>query len=146
MTEAAHADGGDSQTAMIVIGVVVLVALGAGGYFFAQHRLVSLADEGEIQVARADVNKIEAQLQLYRSNSGMYPTQAQGLNALVEEPTEDPLPKRWAQITGEVPVDRWGNEFNYARPAVKSGGPFDVYSSGPDGKAGTKDDIGNWSP
>ncbi len=144
MSEAAHAEGGDSQAAMIVIGVAIVVSLIAGVYFFTKSKLSSTEREGRDSVARSDVELITAQLQLYRSNCGMLPTQAQGLKALLEQPATPPLPKRWVQVTKELPIDPWGNDYNYAKPAVKSRGAFDVYSSGRDGKAGTRDDIGNW--
>jgi len=45
-----------------------------------------------------------------------------------------------------VPVDPWGNPYQYISPGVN--GPFDLYSLGSDGKEGGEvdegADIGNW--
>ena len=41
-------------------------------------------------------------------------------------------------------IDRWERPYQYRVPGTKSTDGFDVFSLGPDGKEGTKDDIGNW--
>ena len=40
--------------------------------------------------------------------------------------------------------DAWGNEYQYRNPGRHNPNGYDIYSSGPDGKEGTEDDIGNW--
>ena len=41
-------------------------------------------------------------------------------------------------------LDPWGNQYQYKKPAEKSGMEYDLWSIGPDGQDGTDDDIGNW--
>jgi hypothetical protein len=41
----------------------------------------------------------------------------------------------------EIPKDQWGNEFIYVYPNTSGSTPFRVFSSGPDGKPNTSDDI-----
>jgi len=72
------------------------------------------------------------------------PTTEQGLKALVEKPTTEPLPEKWTALMEEVPKDPWGQEYKYRYPAQKSKKPFDVWSVGKDGVDGNEDDIGNW--
>lgn len=72
------------------------------------------------------------------------PTTEQGIKALVERPSSEPVPERWTQLLEEVPKDPWGQEYKYRYPATKSKKPYDIYSAGKDGQEGTDDDIGNW--
>jgi len=44
----------------------------------------------------------------------------------------------------KIPNDPWGRAYNYIYPGKHTQNSYDLYSVGPDGKAGTEDDIGNW--
>jgi general secretion pathway protein G len=41
----------------------------------------------------------------------------------------------------DVPNDPWGNPYHYRSPGQTN----EIWSNGPDGKAGTLDDIQSWS-
>ena len=85
-------------------------------------------------------------LKHYQSFALRYPTTEQGLKALVEKPTWEPVPQEWRpQAIQALKPDKWGNEYRYLYPG-KHNGPAkpDVWSIGPDGKDGTRDDVGNW--
>ncbi|MFH1018156.1 MAG: type II secretion system major pseudopilin GspG [Pseudomonadota bacterium] len=45
----------------------------------------------------------------------------------------------------EIPLDPWGNAYNYTAPGVHSPESYDLWSNGPDGDEGTADDIVNWA-
>ena len=49
-------------------------------------------------------------------------------------------PGGFAPYITEIPKDQWGNEFIYER-YTSGPTPWRVFSSGPDGKPGTSDDI-----
>ena len=73
------------------------------------------------------------------------PSTEQGLEALVSETDIEPLPRRFPEggyIT-RLPQDPWGNEYQLLNPGEQ--GAVDIFSMGPDGEAGTDDDIGNWN-
>ena len=72
---------------------------------------------------------------------------AQGLQALVEQPTNDNLIKNWRKggYMDKIPKDPWGNEFVYVCPGVH--GDFDISSYGGDGVPGGEDkdkDVNSW--
>jgi general secretion pathway protein G len=97
--------------------------------------------------AKADIGSVMQSLNLYRLDNGRYPTQEQGLRALVEKPTVDPIPNNWkgGGYMDRVPVDPWGKEYQYLNPGVH--GEVDVFSYGADSKAGGEGndaDIGSW--
>jgi type II secretion system protein G len=88
---------------------------------------------GEIRVA-ADIQGISTQLKLYERMNGLYPTTAQGLQALVTQPDTNPRPTRWYQLYREVPKDPWQNNYIYVCPGIKHPESYDLYSAGPDRK------------
>ena len=87
-------------------------------------------------------------LKLYKLDNGRYPTTEQGLNALVQKPSTDPVPMNW-KVGGyldKLPQDPWGHPYQYASPGTHNN-EVDVYSLGADSKPGGQDndsDIGNW--
>ncbi len=82
----------------------------------------------------------------YQLDNACYPTTAQGLKALVEKPTSDPLPsERWRKyLMKKVPKDPWGNEYIYVYPGAHNPDSYDLSSMGKNKLAGDDDDIKNW--
>ena len=116
-------------TLLEIMLVVMIIALLAGSVMFMMGDQLTDARESRVQ---ADVKSMSTFLWMYNGKNGGFPTTEQGLQALV--------PK---QIK-EVPTDPWNQPYNYEFPGKHNSGSYDLYSSGPDKKAGTSDDIGNW--
>ena len=94
----------------------------------------------------SDFNSIGSALKSYRNCAGFYPTTQQGLAALITRPSTKPLPKRWSQSMDQMPVDPWSRTYRYrALPEGDSRG-FELWSAGPDGVDGTKDDLSSLDP
>ena len=65
---------------------------------------------------------------------------------MVYSTTRGPTPPYDDGYLKRVPVDPWGNPYQYLAPGTR--GAFDLYSLGADGKEGGSDhdaDIGNWA-
>ncbi|HEY1053168.1 MAG TPA: type II secretion system major pseudopilin GspG [Prosthecobacter sp.] len=93
----------------------------------------------------AKVNGIQTALTSYKIANLTYPTQEQGLEALVARPTGQPAPKRWTPLLkADALMDPWGRKMAYRNPGKRNSNGYDVYSFGPDGLDNTEDDIGNW--
>ena len=123
---------------VLVIGVVVLIVLGgAFGFIFSTQ----LSPEERVQ---SDLRAFEAALNIYQSKTLRLPSSNQGLKALVEKPTADPIPRQWSRQMMRVPLDPWGREYDYRFPGLNNSESYDLRSAGPDGVFDTKDDIGNW--
>ena len=84
----------------------------------------------------------------------VFPSTEQGLLALVEPPMEEgedseKAASKWDGsylVKSEIPVDPWGNEYQYEYPSTHSRDDQpDIWSFGPDGEDGTEDDIFSWS-
>lgn len=99
-------------------------------------RAPSADDEALREIAREHTHQIANAVQLYWYVNQDYPSHEDGLRALLDPPKGKP-------VFRVLPRDPWGREFLYRRPGAY-GAEFDVYSRGPDGEAGTPDDVGSW--
>jgi len=131
-------------TLVEVLVVVVIIGMLAA---LVAPRVVGRGEEAKRTAALVQIREIEQALDMYKLDSGMYPTTEQGLESLVEKPTTSPEPKRWKEggYLKKVPVDPWGKEYVYRKPGDH--GEFDLFSCGPDGEEGGEGDgkdITNW--
>lgn len=124
---------------LIVLAVIgMLVALG-----------VSQADKilgnSQESIARIYVNEtMKTPLMSYRMHMGSYPSTQEGLQALITPPGNRADRWRGPYIDSKtVPLDPWGNPYQYRYPGTKNPDKYDLYSYGPSGQEGN-DDIGNW--
>ncbi|MDN4502950.1 type II secretion system major pseudopilin GspG [Alteromonadaceae bacterium BrNp21-10] len=102
-------------------------------------------ETAQLKKAAVDIRQLENALEMYKLRNSVFPTTEQGLEALVSMPTIDPIPRNYPEegfIKG-LPQDPWGNDYQLLSPGEM--GRIDLYSNGPDGEAGTEDDIGNWN-
>ena len=97
-------------------------------------------------LAVEDLRAISQALHAYEMLNGDFPTQTQGLRALIEEPRVAPRAKHWHPLMNRLPSDPWGAAYVYVYPTRHPGGrfPFDLFSLGADGVP-SGDDIGNWA-
>lgn len=121
----------------MVIGIIALI-LGAAAAVIGRG-----GAGARIQMADTMVNGVGTKLEEYRLLGGVYPSQAQGLQALVTKPTIAPVPKRYTSLYEEVPKDPWSQDLKYQFPGSKVPNKPEVVSAGPDGQFGTDDDISN---
>lgn len=121
---------------LVVIAVIsLLAALVAPNVF----RHVGTAKDAS---AKTQIEMLGAALDAYRLDNGRYPTTAQGLEALWEEPTAEPRPSNWRgpYLRKEVPADPWGNPYLYVSPGEDHRTGYDLVSYGADGEAGGEDE------
>ena len=123
---------------ILVLGIIGLL-VGAGIYSMGD-----VLGSGKKKRASADLTTLATAFSNYEMSNGVLPSTEQGVMALVEKPSGRPQPQSWSPVMKKLILDPWKNPYNYRRPAQKDKGPFDVWSSGPDGISGNADDIGNW--
>jgi general secretion pathway protein G len=124
--------------------LVVLVIIGVLGALIVPNLFSSL-DDARITAARTDINTLTQALKRYKLDNQRYPTQEQGLQALVAKPTAGTPPPNWKPYLDKLPNDPWGRPYQYLSPGVR--GEVDIFSFGADGQAGGDDknaDIGSW--
>mgnify|MGYP001069881152 FL=1 len=124
------------RVVLVIIGIIASMVV---------PNIMGSQDTAREQKAAIDIGSLETALGMYRSQNYNYPTTEQGLEALITETDIEPLPKRFPDggYIKRLPKDPWGNDYQLLNPGEK--GKIDIFSMGPDGEAGTDDDIGNWN-
>ena len=122
---------------LVVVTIIGLLVAFVAPRYFGQ------VGKSEINTAKAQIDAFEKALDLYRLDTGRYPSTEMGLKALVERP---PSEAKWngPYLRKGVPADPWGRQFVYRAPGAK--GDFDLVSYGRDGApggAGEDADISN---
>ena len=126
----------------LMIVVIIIAALAA----MIVPRLSGRADQAKVAVAQSDIGaNIATALKLYQLDNGNFPTNEQGLNALLTKPSSEPVPNNWnGPYIEKPPVDPWGNPYKYTCPGTNNKTSYDLFSAGKDGIEGTEDDVTNW--
>lgn len=124
--------------------MVVLLIIGIMASMVAPS-ILGNQEEAQLKKAAVDIQQLESALEMYKLKNNRFPTTEQGLDALVEEPTIEPLPRNYPSdgFIKRLPEDPWGNPYTLISPGEL--GDIDIFSNGPDMEAGTDDDIGNWN-
>lgn len=140
-----HRRRSDAEAGFTLIELlVVLVILGLLAAFAAPQVLKYLGS-AKSDAANAQIQNIASILDLYRLEVGSYPSDADGLEALVEEPGDA---ARWNGPyvkKRDALVDPWGQIFAYRMPGEH--GEYDLYSLGADqaeGGEGEDQDVTSW--
>jgi len=122
------------QSGFTLIEILVVVMILGLLISLAAPRLIGRTDDAKVVKARADIAAIEQALNLYKLDSGDYPTSEQGLEALVDEPTTGDAPRGWREngYMERVPLDPWDGSYLYA----SDGRSYVLRSLGADGEEG----------
>ena len=118
---------------LAILGLIVgLVAPRALGYL----------GRGKVEAARIDIRTLAGALDLFRLDFARFPTQSEGLRALIMPP---PGLAGWAgpYLPGRsVPSDPWGHPYLYRIPGQH--GAYDLFSRGTDNAPDGSQEVANW--
>ena len=135
-----------SDDAFTLLEILVVLAIIGLLVSLAVTNLDRLFGNAQKDMAKMFVTQsVQAPLAAYKIHLGEYPTTAQGLQALITAPGDKA--ERWRGPylqEAKLPVDPWGEPYQYRYPGVKNKDRYDLWSKGPDKTDGTEDDIGNW--
>jgi general secretion pathway protein G len=127
---------------LVVLGILALLAS------LAISNVTGIFGGAQKDTAKIFVNQtLKTSLVSYRIYMSDYPSTAEGLQALLTPPSNkaDLWQGRGPFIEGnKVPLDPWGEPYQYRYPGVKNKGGYDLWSKGADKIDGNDDDIGNW--
>ena len=129
----------------ILVVIIVLGLLAA----LVGPRILGRVSEAKTATARTQIELLGLALDNYRLDNGSYPTSEQGLEALQEKPTREPIPLSWRgpYLKKAVPLDPWGRPYIYKSPGEHNATGYDLSTLGRDGQPGGEDedaDITNW--
>ena len=132
-----HRSGFTLVEVMIVLFILVTLA-GMAVLTFQGTR-----ERSKRQAAYTYIQTLSTAVEAYEMHMGRYPTQEQGLSALITVPSDVLNPNQWGGPylkSKATSLDPWMNEYQYECPGRH--GTFDIWSNG----AGITDNdiIGNW--
>jgi general secretion pathway protein G len=99
--------------------------------------------ESRTKIARIQITELESALQMFAFDVGRYPSNAEGLQALVSNPGNLESWKGPYVKNGTLPLDPWEKPYIYQNPGTH-GNEFDLYTLGPSGTEGSGNEVGNW--
>jgi general secretion pathway protein G len=125
---------------LLVVLVILGLLAGLVGPSVLRHLGGAKSDTAQLQIS-----ELGAGLDLFHLEVGRYPSNSEGLEALVERP---PSVENWHGPylkKRKVPKDPWGNDYHYVFPGEN--GAYDLYSYGADnaeGGEGDNKDLVSW--
>lgn len=128
----------DGYTLLELMVVILILALIIS---IAAPKVIGYFGRSKTHAAEIQISNIMASLSLYRLDAGKYPTEAQGLKALVEQPADV---KTWdgPYLTRrDGIIDPWGKPYIYKYTGT--GQQVVVMSYGADGKVGGQGEDGD---
>lgn len=126
---------------LVVLAILGLLAA------FAVPRVLKYLSSAKTDAASIQIQTLVTTLDLYRLDTGRYPTTSEGLQALIDEPAGV---RGWAGPyldKRDGIFDPWGRPYHYRFPG-EMGGDVDIFSLGADdavGGEGENQDITSWS-
>lgn len=128
---------------LIVMAVLVILAS------IVIPRFAGRTEDARRSKAISDLENVGVALDMYEADNGTYPTSDQGLLALSEIPSIDPVPINWngPYLKKAITLDPWGHPYVFISPGQYNPDSYDLASYGRDGQEGGtgKDaDIVNW--
>jgi general secretion pathway protein G len=123
----------------LLLVMVILAALAT----IVVPKFAGRSKEARVTAAMTDISNMETALRAFEVDCGRYPTEEEGLQALMDEPADL---RNWhgEYLERGVPKDPWGNPYVYVRPGRHNTNGYDLYSFGPNGQEGDDDDVVNW--
>lgn len=128
MTSNQNEDGFTLVEVMVTLVIIGLLTT------FVVLNVLPAQGKAQVQKARGDISAIETALEMYKLDQFTYPTEQEGLEALVA-----------GGVIKKMSLDPWGNPYEYRNPGER--GQVDIFSLGADGEPGGEEqnaDIGNW--
>lgn len=124
---------------LVVITILGLLAAAVGTV------ALNYLDRARSDTAQLQVDQLQVGLDLFRLDVGRFPTEDEGLTALIDQPSGNDKWNGPYIRKRDLLEDPWGRPFLYANPGQH--GRIDVYSLGADNAEGGEDenqDITSW--
>src|SRR5262245_61374046 len=135
--------GDEGFTLVEILVVITIIALIMG---LVGPRVLNYLGESKAKAAKIQIESLGSALDLYFLDSGQYPSNSEGLAALVQRPGSTASWNGPYLKGSAVPTDPWGKPYVYRSPGQK--GPYDIVSYGSDGReggTGAAADITSWA-
>lgn len=122
---------GNRQGGFTIIELLIVMAILGMLAVMVAPNLFSQADSARQDAARSQISSLTSALDAHRLDTGRYPDSLEGLM----ENTSGRSSWNGPYLRGDVPMDPWGNPYEYS----SDGRDFDLMSYGADGSPGGED-------
>jgi general secretion pathway protein G len=120
---------------LVILGVLAAIVV---------PKFSGRTEQARHTAAVSQISTFGTALDSYEVDMGSYPQGKNGLTSLLQQPREG-TGWRGPYLQKEIPLDPWGHPYIYECPGKHNTAGYDLSSMGPDGRAGTDDDITNWN-
>jgi general secretion pathway protein G len=120
---------------LVIIGTLAAIVV---------PKLAGRSEQARVTAAHSQIASFGTALDAFEVDNGFYPQGKDGLTSLVQQP-RDAQNWRGPYLKSEIPVDPWGRPYVYECPGKHNPSGYDLYSVGPNGRAGDEDDISSWA-
>ncbi len=138
---ARHGERGFTLVEILVVITIIGLIMALVG-----PRVLNYLAESKVKAAKIQIVSLASTLDLYFLDTGQYPTNSEGLSALMQRPGST-MTWNGPYLKGNaVPSDPWGRPYVYRSPGQY--GTFDIISYGADGQeggTGAAADITSWT-
>lgn len=117
----------------LLVVLVILIVIGT----IAAQNFGSEPDKAKIKATRVSFGSLETALERFKIDCGRYPTEEEGLSALMQAPEDlemDWGPDSYLKKDRDI-RDAWDNDYVYLNPG-SNGEAFEIISLGADGAEG----------
>lgn len=122
---------------MAAMAILAVIATWAVPQYYKQVR------KAKQQTAKSQIEMLMTAMNAYRMDIGDFPSQSEGLDALMTNPGVD----EWdgPYLSKAIPQDPWKHDYHYQNPGQH--GEIDIFTLGKDNREGGEKedkDIGSW--
>ncbi len=135
---------GGVMALFLCLVALILIVIGGGIVAATVPRFGSNPNEARQAATKQEISTLAGAIELFRADTGRYPTTQEGLAALWVQPAANGQSWHGPYLAHGMWRDPWSNHYIYRYPGKHNSQSFDVFSTGPDGREGGGDDIGNW--
>src|SRR5439155_393933 len=100
-------------------------------------------EQARMTAAQSQISTFGTALDAFEVDNGYYPRGKNGLVDLVQPP-RDAQSWKGPYLKSDIPLDPWQHPYIYECPGKHNPTSYDIMSMGPDGRAGSEDDVCNW--
>jgi general secretion pathway protein G len=134
--------GPNARAFTLVELLLVLVILGTLAAIVLP-KFTGTTQRSRVTATQTQIATFKTALNAFEVDMGYYP---KSLMELIQQPRNATQNWHGPYLESDViPKDPWGNDYTYSFPGKHNPSSYDVSSAGPDGQAGTDDDICNWT-
>jgi general secretion pathway protein G len=118
---------------LVILGILAAIVV---------PKFAGRTEQAKNAAAVTQISSFGTALDAFEVDNGYYPKGKGGLLDLVQAPRD--LTTWKGPYLKDVPLDPWLHEYIYECPGKMNPSSYDLSSAGPDGRAGSEDDLTNW--